>query len=368
VQRVRESNARLTCQNNLKQLGLGFYTYHNDYGVFPKGGTYNPVDALTNPLYVGIDPMTGYDWGSQHSRPSRGSWLFHLLPYISEGNFHNFMGSISATRLGDVVAVPVEPDYLNLWYSQPEPVRWARRSGSSMHDIANGMAGSQSDNPFRKSRIRTLRCPSDVTKAPSGDLEGLRCNYVGVFGPGCPFENCGSAATFRANCENTAWGLQVGGIGNERTNDPGKVPGMFNWGGVDLRLIDVQDGASNTMMLGEIIMNQNARVMEMWNQTGWVDAKSWINLGYTNIPINHFTPLDYTDAKVLSSNTSCSGTNDFRSACNRAVSLGFKSEHGNGVNFLFVDGSSRMVSQYIQQETYTYLSMRNDAQPVPSLD
>jgi prepilin-type processing-associated H-X9-DG protein len=228
-----------------------------------------------------------------------------------------------------------------------------------MHDIASGMAALTGlPNPFRTNPIKGFRCPSDNYAAPSG-LQGLVCNYVGVYGPSCPFENCGAQFTFRGNCTNAAWGLS--GVGDERTaTDSSRVLGMFNWGGVILRIADVTDGTTNTLLVGEILMGESARVNEMLSQQGWVDAKSWVNLGYTNIPINHFTPQD-------PGRTSCSGTsNPMLSSGNYAVSLGFKSRHPGGVNFAFCDGSVRFISQFINQETYTYLSSRADGRVVPT--
>jgi prepilin-type N-terminal cleavage/methylation domain-containing protein/prepilin-type processing-associated H-X9-DG protein len=356
VQKVREAAARMSCQNNLKQLALACHTYHEANGAFPRGGNYNPEDALTNPKYSGTDQVTKLPWGSQHYRGSRGSWIFLILPYFEQSSFYNYSNG-GSSPLSAILAIPEEPNYGGNWFGQPEPIRWARRSGASLHDIASGMAAlTGQPNPFRVSPISTLRCPSDEFTPPAG-LQGLACNYVGVYGPSCPYENCSPSATFRGNCTNAAWGLR--GQGNERTTNPSLFLGMFNWGGAVIRIGDVSDGTSQTLFIGEILMGQNARVNEMLDQQGWVDAKSWVNLGYTNIPINHFTPED--PGLYYCSDTS----NHFRSAGNYAVSQGFKSRHAGGANFASVDGSVRFVSQFINQQTYTYLSWRNDGQPIP---
>jgi prepilin-type N-terminal cleavage/methylation domain-containing protein/prepilin-type processing-associated H-X9-DG protein len=347
VQKIREAANRMKCANNLKQLALACHNYHDTNGNFPRGGNYNPVDALTNPAYSSMNPAY---------RASRGSWVYSILPYIEQDNLYNYANG-GSSPLSAIVGIPIEPSYGGGWFGQPEPIRWARRSGASIHDIASGMA-ALTGLPFRTNPISTLRCPSDPYRPP-GNVVGLHCNYVGVYGPSCPFENCGSQYTFRGNCTNSAWGLS--GVGNERTAlDSGRVLGMFNWGGVTLGMADVTDGTSNVLFIGEILMGESARVKEMMTQQGWVDAKSWVNLGYTNIPINHFTPED-------PGMTSCSTTsNPMRSSGNYAVSLGFKSKHTGGAMFAFVDGSVRFISQFINQETYTYLSQRADGRVVPS--
>jgi prepilin-type N-terminal cleavage/methylation domain-containing protein/prepilin-type processing-associated H-X9-DG protein len=66
VQKVREAAARMSCQNNLKQIGLASMNYESTYGIMPPG--------------TGTLPATG---------GSPPSTVTLLLPYMEGGNLYN---------------------------------------------------------------------------------------------------------------------------------------------------------------------------------------------------------------------------------------------------------------------------------------
>jgi prepilin-type N-terminal cleavage/methylation domain-containing protein/prepilin-type processing-associated H-X9-DG protein len=62
VQKVREAAARMSCGNNLKQLGLAVHNYHDTTGTFP-------------PVRIG----NGDGWAS---------WMVLILPYVEQNNMY----------------------------------------------------------------------------------------------------------------------------------------------------------------------------------------------------------------------------------------------------------------------------------------
>src|SRR2546423_843325 len=64
VQAARESSRRITCVNNLKQIGIALHNYHDSVGVFPPGYVSRVNPAFTSPCTQDVEFQGGVDLGS----------------------------------------------------------------------------------------------------------------------------------------------------------------------------------------------------------------------------------------------------------------------------------------------------------------
>jgi len=99
VQKVREAAARMTCANNLKQIGIGLHNYHSANDKFPPMSRYMPKNGPNA-------------WQDQ---AEKGNLWVHLLPYIEQDNVYRLSplvnprnpsiddGSTAANALGSKV-------------------------------------------------------------------------------------------------------------------------------------------------------------------------------------------------------------------------------------------------------------------------
>lgn len=312
IQKVREAANRMRCGNNLKQMGIALHMYYNDYGRLPPGGRMR----RTNPA----DPWS-VDWGQD-----QGTWHVYLLPYLEQDQLYKKYQPY-------IVSDGVVPPWVSI---------------------------QQAPSPWNEKAPKYLQCPSDDWDQENNSTS----NYAGSLGPNCAIGPCGynpyqwqqspSRNWAGGGCDDSPGtvpvlpGLKIArDHGNEVSG--ALMPGCFNRFGIKIRLDDMIDGTSNTIMVGEC---RPAEHDHMPWQGSWVHFNGGASHCTTLPPINYKT--DSPDW--------CSPAD--RSRTNWNVSWGFKSRHTAGANFLMGDGSVQMLPKTIDYVVYQYLGARNDERAI----
>lgn len=284
VQAAREAARRAQCTNNLKQIALAAQNYHDSNGCFP-GGSYSGISG-TNPPHVGND-KTGY--------PENFSCFVRMLPYFEQAPMYN------ATNF-------------NLCSADPANIT---------------ICGVQ---------VASLLCPTDIQTSPVPIR--LPAAAGNATSPGYSFNNialppgvwmqafssyAGNAGTFTFGYSNlmptVVRDSHNGVIFNDST----------------VRIADITDGTSNTMIFGE---HSRAGLFKVdpayaisdnsWNSGRWYDTLFAtlypMNLGLgNNTAIKNDSYYDPTDASSL---------------------------HPGGANFAFADGSVRFIKMSINSWSF----------------
>jgi prepilin-type N-terminal cleavage/methylation domain-containing protein/prepilin-type processing-associated H-X9-DG protein len=274
IQSAREAGRRTQCSNNIKQIALALQAYHDAYLKLPAGANFGGV-------------------GGAGTRPT---WAAACLPFLEYKGLY---------------------DRIN--FSKP------------IWDPAN-VPGVQTIVP-------TFICPSDNTGSPllGGRLQTGQVNpdksmglwYPGSMGPTRDGTSAGNSCVYCPQPPPCYCCADTADYGQGWAGPPGV--GVFDRGQHPVRFLDITDGLSHTLMIGETIPSQ-CTFNGMYNHN--------FPIAGTTIPINTF------ESTVEGSNSL------WWAGC------GFKSRHPGGCNFAACDGSLHFVSDNIDYKLYNALGTR----------
>jgi prepilin-type N-terminal cleavage/methylation domain-containing protein/prepilin-type processing-associated H-X9-DG protein len=229
VQKVREAANRLSCANNLKQLGLACHNYENNHGRLPPG-------------YLG--PMPNEElYGTNVDQIQHAGLLVYLLPYLEQENLYNQLKiELNPRSLGQA------------WYTDA------------------------TDWQLAQTRIKLFECPSD-TIAVDGSTRGQvlafhAFNYFAQILPNTD-DNTNFDGVVLDPSNPTILGRTnyagCGGLaGHGSSRSWSRYEGIFTNRSATA-LAHVADGTSRTLLLGEL-------------EGGWENGKrmylaTWMGIG-----------------------------------------------------------------------------------------
>jgi len=291
VQKVREAAARMSCSNNLKQCALGVHLYHDSNQKLPPGAQMN-LDA------TGTTNIPGT------------SWLVFILPYVEQKNIFDRYVTTAA-----YYTVSASPAVNNPAVGQQRVPIYYCPSGAKLLSANSALAAEQNANTTHYYGIMgTSFTPTYAVTIPNGTI--INAQYP------TPQQN-GMGMLI---CTQPSFGIQ----------------------GV-VTLSDVNDGASNTIMIGE--RSANPPPTPGNDYLSWVRGNDW-----TASPAGSGATKNILYG-INSSAGFYSGTN--------MNDLSMNSNHIGGANFALGDGSVRFINQSIDLSTYIAAATVNGKEAIP---
>ncbi len=317
VQKVREAAARMSCQNNLKQIGLATHGYHEARGHLPAVAT--ALHAVTNGA---PDVVTAERLGNNYVLHSA---FIEILPYLEQ----------------DAIA---------------------RQYNASL--APTDTTGSPSNAFLTSQPLKTYLCPSMPMPSPADAYTLPPASYAWCRGN---FQPIGSTANWTATEPNYSSHNVTGAVAMDRWNtlkasftpDDGMMVSTHIG---KLNLLHITKGTSNTFLTGEMHYNITGWTFTSGTYNGqprtgmttWVRAHPGDSHATTNVPLNTRAYFARADAPL-----------DYWA---KSSYYAFRSSHTGGGNFVLGDGSVRFVKESIHLPTYQWFGSRNSNIPQPSND
>ncbi|MBI1249583.1 DUF1559 domain-containing protein [bacterium] len=245
VQQAREAARRMSCTNNLKQIGLAVQNFHDTYNKIPAG-VYDHDPATANEA----------EWG----------WTVMIFPFLELKNEYEVLDPAHKT-LGDNISLITATSHngdtpVSAWPAAVQPL---------VQLVGN--------------ELKVWNCPSGSSNIPTTNFNGIKRN-AGV-----------TRSTYVGNCGD---GINYG-YGS-------KYGVLMGWdaypGGKELGFQDITDGLSNTYLVGEKAHKDSTQDIPAWLGCGkWPgngDNASPL-LSLTNYPINYFKGSETSGAVINNS-------------------------------------------------------------------
>ncbi len=300
VQKVREAAARMSCTNNMKQIGLACHTYNDN-------NNHLPYSVMTN---SGNPDGNGNNFGP--------NWAVMILPYIEQAPLYN------------------------------------QQVASIQNYQANG--GSNAWRAIGNVTIKSYVCPSDNqgpaytggASTPAATPAGgwARGNYAANQGP-------------RSGWDSSLNGSPQAGLTPAGGSGSWSALGVMgpNWGATMTQLTN-SDGLSNTIMVNEVRTGKEASDQRGSWALGILGASVTDGCPQGDC----FGPND--TGGNADDNNSCTNHPEFSMGCWQGSNgqANARSAHTGGVNALFGDGSVHFIRNSIDTNTWFFLLSSVDGQ------
>ncbi|WP_425400147.1 DUF1559 domain-containing protein [Aeoliella sp.] len=321
VQAAREAARRMSCGNNLKQLGLASLNHHDTHGHFPLGAAANE--------------------GSM--------WSYYTLPFLEEGVSYQ-------------AATIQEHSGLNYQWGNP---------GGSYSDVSQLPENIRRNTQLQEIVYPVMRCPSAALPEHQLDV-AMDSFYVMRRVPASYLGNATGLVSngYKSACPAKVISTSNGKIQTENTRF-GDLDGvLYSWSRTKIR--QITDGTSNTMLIGEALHDSDAQErLGPTKEPDEGDHKDHWAIGSDDIDISRAgahgldvseclgslaVPINYQDQ--FPNNSACESPGSPGSSDCQRVQLAFGSVHSGGFQMVRCDGSVAFIEENVDADVRSALGTR----------